>query len=171
MDGTGVKNGWFPTVSCNKGSKGRSDMSPNQDNFSITYEKSGWQIATVLDGHGKHGHFVATRAVQTIPYYLLNSQHWPTDIGAAMTEAFKLVEKDLVKESLINGTDIQSSGSTVVVAAWKGSKLWTAHCGDSRIVVGYTNHPTQQLAFQTGDHKPETPEEKRRIEKMGGEVR
>ncbi|CAE7485511.1 ANK1 [Symbiodinium natans] len=64
---------------------------PNQDNFSITRFPSGHTLALVCDGHGKKGHSsslireegaeaaelmlsghqAATRAVQTIPFLLL----------------------------------------------------------------------------------------------------
>merc|ERR1719171_3264445 len=103
MDNLAPRNGWLPVISCMKGSKGHNDISPNQDNFSITYERTGWQIACVLDGHGKDGHFVSTRAVQTIPYYLLKSESWPGDVRAALLEAFNHAEKDLQMEALVNG--------------------------------------------------------------------
>eukprot|EP00746_Dinoflagellata_sp_MGD_P013491 gnl/MRDRNA2_/MRDRNA2_129189_c0_seq1.p1 gnl/MRDRNA2_/MRDRNA2_129189_c0~~gnl/MRDRNA2_/MRDRNA2_129189_c0_seq1.p1 ORF type:complete len:463 (+),score=114.86 gnl/MRDRNA2_/MRDRNA2_129189_c0_seq1:76-1464(+) len=159
----------FPIASCMKGCKGRTDFSPNQDNFSITYCKNGWRIATCLDGHGPNGHIVATRGVQTLPYYIMTSSKFPDDMREALKEAFEMCQADLQAHALEEGYDVQASGSTIVSAVWKGNKLWTAHCGDSRLVIGYETD--KRLQFETQDHKPDDPQEKKRIESSGGEVR
>ena len=44
---------------------------PNQDNWSVTAFKGGWTLFCVHDGHGPYGHFVSTRMVQTVPWYLM----------------------------------------------------------------------------------------------------
>ena len=72
-------------------------------------------------------------------------------------------------KALEEGWDVQASGSTAACAAWKGDKVWTAHAGDSRIIIG--TEETRQVVFETTDHKPDTPAEKKRIEDSGGEVR
>lgn len=159
----------FPIASCTKGCKGRTDTSPNQDNFSITYCNNGWRIGTCLDGHGPNGHLVAHRAVQTLPYYIMKNANFPDNMRDALREAFDAVQRDLLAIALAEGYDVQASGSCAVAACWKGSKLWTAHCGDSRLVIGYETD--KRLQFETQDHKPDDPEEKQRIEESGGEVR
>ena len=61
-------------VSCQKGSKRTPNYEPpNQDNWSVTAFKSGWTLFCVHDGHGPYGHFVSTRTVQTVPWYLMES--------------------------------------------------------------------------------------------------
>jgi len=158
-----------PAITCIKGCKGRTDKTPNQDNFSLLYLNDGHAVACCMDGHGPFGHIVATQTVQTVPYYLVCSEHYPKDIPAALTEAFLLSQKDVVAKALQEGWDVQASGSTAVCAVWKGNHIWTAHAGDSRIVVG--TELKRQVVFETADHKPDTPAEKRRVEQMGGEVR
>lgn len=158
-----------PVITCVKGSKGIRDTAPNQDNFSVLYLKSGMAVACCMDGHGPFGHLVATHTVKTVPYYLINSMHFPDDMRAAFHEAFLLSQKDIVAKALEEGWDVQASGSTAACAAWKGDKVWTAHAGDSRIIIG--TEETRQVVFETTDHKPDTPAEKKRIEDSGGEVR
>eukprot|EP00927_Polykrikos_kofoidii_P006218 TRINITY_DN1252_c0_g1_i1.p1 TRINITY_DN1252_c0_g1~~TRINITY_DN1252_c0_g1_i1.p1 ORF type:complete len:486 (-),score=96.18 TRINITY_DN1252_c0_g1_i1:85-1467(-) len=158
-----------PIISCQKGSKGLRDTTPNQDNFSVTYFKNGWTLACAFDGHGPFGHLVSTRTVQTVPYFLCKSEHWPDKMEAALIEAFEQAQRDVVAAALAESWDVQASGSTAVAACWKGNKIWTANCGDSRCVVG--TETNRSLLFETMDHKPDNAKEKERIENSGGEVR
>jgi len=162
-----------PIVSCHKGSKGFRDTTPNQDNFSVTYFKNGWNMACAFDGHGPFGHIVSTRTVQSVPYFVAKSESFPANIEAAMIEAFEKSQKELVVHALENSWDVQASGSTAVACMWKmeGNKaiVWTANAGDSRCVIG--SEKTKLMLFETEDHKPQTEKEKARIEASGGEVR
>jgi len=158
-----------PVISCTKGSKGFRDTTPNQDNFSIAFFKNGFSLACCMDGHGPFGHMVSTRAVQTVPYYFINSPHFPSNIEGALVEAFERAQKEVVASALQQGWDVQASGSTAVAALWKGSTVWTANVGDSRCVIGYES--SRKMAFETADHKPTSPPEQARIEASGGEVR
>jgi len=156
-------------ISCQKGMKGVHDISPNQDNFSITYFKSGHAMACCFDGHGEYGHLVSTRTVQTVPYFFLSSKSFPDDVPDALTDAFEKAQMDVIEFARRDGWDICGSGSTAVVAVWKGSQVWTANAGDSRCVIGSIEK--SKTLFETADHKPELPEERSRIEHSGGEVR
>ncbi|KAF4655983.1 hypothetical protein FOL47_009199, partial [Perkinsus chesapeaki] len=68
---------------------------------------------------------------------------------------------------------VQASGTTAVVFMRNHLKdpevFWSAHCGDSRLVVG--TEAKRAVEFVTADHKPDTPAERERIEASGGEVR
>lgn len=162
-----------PVISCQKGSKGFGDRTPNQDNFSITCFNNGYTLACAFDGHGPWGHVVSTRTVQTVPWFLIESGFdgdvAEEDIEKALISSFERSQKDVVAHSLENGWDVQASGSTAVAALWRGNKIWTANCGDSRCVVG--TEADKKLTFETEDHKPNTETEKKRIEASGGEVR
>lgn len=164
-----------PFISCQKGSKGFRDTTPNQDNFSVTHFKSGFTLACAFDGHGPFGHIVSTRTVQTVPFFILKDCGFDapevdeTKIEASLIHAFEKSQKDVVAHSLENAWDVQASGSTAVAVLWKGNKIWTANCGDSRCAVG--TEAERKVVFETEDHKPTTPGEKARIEASGGEVR
>eukprot|EP00929_Paragymnodinium_shiwhaense_P014879 TRINITY_DN122859_c0_g1_i1.p1 TRINITY_DN122859_c0_g1~~TRINITY_DN122859_c0_g1_i1.p1 ORF type:complete len:468 (+),score=127.86 TRINITY_DN122859_c0_g1_i1:104-1507(+) len=158
-----------PIVHCQKGSKGFRDTTPNQDNFSCTFYKNGITLVCTFDGHGPYGHYVSTRTVQTVPYFLAKSASFPHDMKTALVEAFEMSQKDVFALALEENWDVQTSGSTAVAVAWKGSTVWTANCGDSRCVIG--SESDKSVVFETTDHKPDTPAEKARIEASGGEVR
>lgn len=163
-----------PIIACQKGSKGLRDTTPNQDNFSLTYFNNGYTLACAFDGHGPFGHIVSTRTVQTVPYFMLTEGGFDGDVDeaaieAALIMAFEKSQKDVVAHSLENGWDVQASGSTAVAALWRGDKVWTANCGDSRCAIGTENE--RKVVFETEDHKPTTEGEKKRIEACGGEVR
>jgi len=159
-----------PIVACQKGSKGHADTTPNQDNFSVTCYKNGFTFACAFDGHGPFGHIVSTRTVQTVPFFLGTSSSFEEgEMKKALVDAFELAQKDLLQHAMDNEWDVQASGSTAVSAAWKDNVIWTANAGDSRCVVG--SEKTKAVVFETNDHKPDTPEEKTRIEASGGEVR
>lgn len=67
----------------------------------------------------------------------------------------------------IAGREGLRDGTTAVVALLEEGTLTVAHVGDSRAVLckaGGTSHSI------TADHKPELPDEKRRIEALGGFV-
>jgi serine/threonine protein phosphatase PrpC len=68
-----------------------------------------------------------------------------------------------------------TAGTTASVAFLRNGKLYTGHCGDSGIVMGYENaRPNSERKWLahplTIDHKPESIEERRRIEACGGKV-
>merc|ERR1712007_277020 len=92
-----------------------------------------------------------------------------TNMRVALTEAFERAQKEVVALAVEEGWDIQASGTTAVAAAWKDNKIWTAHTGDSRLVIG--TETKRALLFETKDHKPTDKEEADRINSSGGEVR
>jgi len=164
--GTDLPDAFPISISCQKGDKG--DSSPNQDNFSLTCFANGYSLVCVFDGHGQWGHLVSTRAVQTVPYFLLQSKHFPSNIGEALVEAFQRAHQDVVALALRQNWNIMVSGATAVAALWKDNKVWTANCGDSRCVVASLSE--KSVIFETVDHKLENPTERARIASAGGRI-
>ncbi|CAJ1401654.1 unnamed protein product [Effrenium voratum] len=164
-----------PLISSWKGLKGRMDTSPNQDAFSVTQFKSGHTLVCVFDGHGAFGEIASTRAVQTLPFFLIKEGNFghdtidESDVERALMNAFEKAQQDVVAHSLENGWDSRTSGCTAVAALFKGNRIWTANLGDSRCIVG--SEVDKQLVFATEDHSPDNEPEKARIESLGGEVR
>ena len=154
-------------VSCLKGCKGTSDHGPNQDNFSYC-EYKGFEILTVLDGHGGGGHFVSYRAIQSLIFFLCTSPHFPLNMHSAISDAYLKCQEDLSRNSVDSGFDIQISGAACVLLVRKNNKVWISHAGDSRIVIG--NSESKDVLFETNDHKPTNAEEKKRLETSGAEV-
>ncbi|XP_054718262.1 uncharacterized protein LOC129227692 isoform X2 [Uloborus diversus] len=65
-----------------------------------------------------------------------------------------------------------TAGTTASVAFIRKGKLYTGHVGDSRIVLGCSepDNESWQAESLTIDHKPESPEERKRILESGGLV-
>ncbi|XP_064206149.1 protein phosphatase 1D-like isoform X1 [Anguilla rostrata] len=66
-----------------------------------------------------------------------------------------------------------TSGTTASVVVIRGDCMFVAHVGDSAVVLGVRDPPTErsvQAVEVTQDHKPELPQERHRIEGLGGSV-
>mmetsp|Transcript_61192 Transcript_61192/g.143166 ORF Transcript_61192/g.143166 Transcript_61192/m.143166 type:complete len:337 (+) Transcript_61192:67-1077(+) len=158
-----------PVVTCIKGTSG---LSPNQDNFSVSFLTNGWTLICCSDGHGLYGQLVATRVVQSVPYFMAQQFAVGVEedgIPDALAAAFQHAQEDLEAHSAKFGWDCEASGTTLVAALHNGYKVYTANCGDSRCIIGLEQ--SGELVFATQDHKPDLLSEQARIDAAGGEVR
>jgi len=165
--------GW----SCMKGMKPES---PNQDSFSVLVVMSKFALYSVFDGHGPSGHFVSDFVRQNVVRLFLGNEKRTSDAGTAFVEAFEtcqemlthmcegIQEKRLSVDSTENVIDASMSGTTCTMAYHdlETDVLTIAHVGDSRAVLGRGKPKEDALSAQdlTEDHKPNLPEEKKRIE-------
>ncbi|KAL4647186.1 protein phosphatase 1D [Arapaima gigas] len=66
-----------------------------------------------------------------------------------------------------------TSGTTASVVVIRGDRMYVAHVGDSGVVLGLRDQPSDHFVRAievTQDHKPELPKERERIEGLGGSV-
>lgn len=63
-----------------------------------------------------------------------------------------------------------TSGTTAAIVIIRGRKMYVAHVGDSGVVRGKIKNKLTKAEPLTSDHKPESPDEKKRIEGIGGQV-
>lgn len=66
-----------------------------------------------------------------------------------------------------------TSGTTASVVFIRGNRMYVAHVGDSAVVLGVQDDPSDPFIRSvevTQDHKPELPKERERIEGLGGSV-
>ena len=104
---------------------------------------------------------------QHLPEILSNQlKQEPDNIPAALTEGF-LEMDDKLASSFV---DCEFSGSTACVTLLKGKTLYTAWLGDSRGVLGRQTSAGLEGIDLTIDHKPDDPEEMRRIHEKNGRV-
>lgn len=90
-------------------------------------------------------------------------------IEAAMHEGYRITDEDQI--ALFRERGIDYSSCTSVTALITGDLLTIAHLGDSKIVLGRDNGAGGVVGkYLTTDHKPDMPEERRRIEKSGGSL-
>lgn len=126
------------------------------------------KIMGVFDGHANLGEKVSQYAVTELPK-LLASKLKETNgeeeqVKKALVETFVEVDKTAPAEI--------SGGCTASVILQYGKKIYFANAGDSRsfLVVYRSESQKADVIFITREDKPSLPDEKARVEKMGGKV-
>ena len=139
----------------------------------------GFNIFGVLDGHGTNGHYVS----KFLRNYLIEKISKNKEISESknLEKIYEIIKK-LNYAFLINiflksdealykqNFDVNFSGTTCVLVIQIGKKLICANVGDSRAILVYNNNNTSKIFNLSHDFKPDLPEEKKRINKMGGVV-
>lgn len=177
--------------------KENQDRASIIDPFSIPAESSfsskpiiNGTLVCLFDGHGVQGHIVASHVLHEFPK-LLASKLEALEIPAS-TEVDRKEESAIVKalkdsfiEVDIYGTpNFLLGGTTGSVTLRLGSKLYIANVGDSQTIIyslPNTTHkvpaiqqdepiPEVDMTFITHKHKALDPEERTRIENLGGKV-
>jgi len=128
----------------------------------------------VFDGHGgdKAALYAAKRHPEILEDQLReleagktgktsNSEPDEEDIIAAIKNSFVECGKEMTTEN------IKRSGTTAVVCVCLGNKVYVANVGDSRAVIAMDNGKVLRISV---DHKPDHPEEEKRIRNLGGFV-
>jgi protein phosphatase 1L len=121
--------------------------------------------AEIYDGHG--GREAARIASRMLTPYFMHA--WAKDLEKSLKERQNLYEllrqAYLAVDSHIVENNIQG-GTTAANFFIIGDRFMAANAGDTRVVIS-TGEGCLSL---TKDHKPELPEERKRIESLGGEV-
>lgn len=133
--------------------------------------KDGVSMYGVADGHGPFGHLVSFRLVQTLPHYLMTSEHYSKNWELALKEAFLKAHQDLCDFCASQKINIEASGAAGSVMVLEEQTVHIAFIGDARIMLGSWSRRDSRMIFCTSDHKPELAEERARLEAAGSEVR
>ena len=159
----------------------------NQDTYIILTNINGlkhFNIFGVLDGHGPEGHLVSQYIAH---YFELEFQNHPKLENVKNIETIYSILKskdfEIIKKIFINADhvlkkeeiDYKNSGTTCVIVIHIGEHIICANAGDSRAILIFDEENDENLnnikVFPLSfDNKPENPQEKERIIKMGGEV-
>lgn len=91
---------------------------------------------------------------------LVASSEFAQDPKAALHHAFRVTNTAFCRDH------DDESGSTAVVAMLRGNQLYVANAGDSRATICRKG----EGVAVTKDHKPDDPEEEKRVIKAGGKV-
>ena len=143
----------------------------------------GFNLFGVLDGHGSNGHFVS----QYLRNYLVEKISKNKEISESkdLNKIYEIIKKSnyalliniflKADEALYKQNfDVTFSGTTCVLVIQIGKKIICANVGDSRAILVYknntNNNPKTSIFKLSHDFKPDLPEEKKRIYKMGGVV-
>jgi len=162
--GSSAPDGWAAKLLSATGMK-NSD-SPNQDSFSYTLLDSGWILCIACDGHGEQGEVVSERVARTLPLFV--ARHLPErGPEEALRQAFAEAQQDL--ELCFRSAQIYSGATAVVCCVHhERQEVWTAHAGDSRVVLGDLDDGS--VVCITEEHKAHDPEEFKRLKAAGAQV-
>uniref|UniRef100_W8B6R7 Protein phosphatase 1D n=1 Tax=Ceratitis capitata TaxID=7213 RepID=W8B6R7_CERCA len=167
------------TGQCSQG--GRKYM---EDYFSVAYQQSEnakdleYAFIGIYDGHG--GAEAATFAKENLMMQIINQKSFWSDsdhdVLRAIREGYIATHYAMWRDQenwpkTANGL-LSTAGTTATIAFIRREKIYIGHVGDSGIALGYQNEgETFWRARQlTIDHKPESPEERARIQRSGGKV-
>lgn len=159
--------------SCRKGIK---EHSPNQDSWMVVRADGNYSVYGVFDGHGPHGHDVSNFVKDSLPKLILKDPRLKTaEVPALLRSAFERAQVLVAAADRMGELDAKLSGTTASVAIHdhQSEQLFVGHVADSTIVLGTYKDKTKtdlEAVALTRDHKPNLKDERRRIERSGGEV-
>ena len=165
---------------CKKGFAGPGVKKTNQDNFFIynNFLNNSTNIFLgVCDGHGSCGHDVSGYLVNNLPQnlnkVLINEKYNDIttinfeEISKFISSTFVQTNTDLSNDDRVDST---FSGTTCSTLIYSPTRLISANVGDSRCVLGKFDGKNWTAKNLTRDHKPNEPDEIKRIEENGGRV-
>jgi len=133
------------------------------------------RLLGVFDGHSNLGELVSQYTVTHLPE-TLSSKLGPilsSSLSAAEeSKQIQLAIVDTFVEIDRNAPAELSGGCTASIVFQIGQKIFVANAGDSRsFIATYTKSTGQvKIVYVTREDKPDLPEERARVERMGGQV-
>ena len=123
----------------------------------------------IYDGHGGEGcsEYLRDNLHKLI---CINNEYFPDNIPEAIKLGFQKAEKDFINNHALNGDNeiIDRSGSCAVIILIIDKKIYIANVGDSRCLLSMENG--KKYIEVTKDHKPNSPNELKRIKRYGGNI-
>ena len=132
-------------------------------------------LMALFDGHGERGQVTSELAVKTYPALLAKKmESVPMNAGGDGFDETILREAVIAAYKEIDDTSapVSGAGATATSILRVGNQIYHINTGDSQSFLGYyiKSKKKSGVAFITTEHKPHLPEEKTRIEAMGGTV-
>ena len=121
----------------------------------------------VFDGHA--GNQCADFLRDNLLNYIINNNFFPEDIPNAIKFGFKKIDEDYLKKyAFIDNKLVDNSGSCGLIILIISNSVYIGNVGDSRCIGSFKNGKIQKDI--TIDHKPNFPDEKKRIINNGGNI-
>mmetsp|Transcript_63596 Transcript_63596/g.184463 ORF Transcript_63596/g.184463 Transcript_63596/m.184463 type:complete len:554 (+) Transcript_63596:124-1785(+) len=151
--------------------KGQKADSPNQDSWIVMRSGSEFSVYGVFDGHGKMGHVMSAYVKRNLCKMILDDPRLgqvPTP--KVVKEAFARVTALIAEQHQAGKLPALNSGTTATVVVHDHGKkdLTIAHIGDSGCALATGS--SFKAKYLTPDHKPNCPEEAKRIVRVGGAI-
>ena len=154
---------------------GEQDDSNNDDQNEYPRDR---QLLGVFDGHANLGEKVSQYSVSQLPILLAGKLK--KEISSTNSDKDDGTDNNIVQRALIE-TFIEidktapaeiSGGCTASVIYQDGNRVYVANAGDSQsfIAVYRANSQTVSVVYVSREDKPELPDERARVEQMGGKV-
>lgn len=151
---------------------------PTQEDRFVFVEKLDEEVGGVLMGvfDGTVGDFASNTVQKIIVGHLLNSGNWKkfcesrddSSLVEAIRDMYKESDAELISLCKMAGKNYASTTAVVVVNIL--GKIFVSHLGDSRACLVHKAGENYWGEFITTDHRPDSPEERARIERSGGSV-
>ena len=123
----------------------------------------------IYDGHGGEG---CSEYLRDNLHKLIcsNNEFFPDNIPEAIKLGFQKAEKEFINKYSLNDKKeiIDKSGSCAVIILIIDKKIYVANVGDSRCLLSTENG--KKYIEVTQDHKPNAPNEIKRIKRYGGYI-
>ncbi|TMW67767.1 hypothetical protein Poli38472_007439 [Pythium oligandrum] len=116
----------------------------------------------VFDGHGGDG--AANYCVQAMCQNVIREPSFAKQPVNALKKGFVKTDQEYLK---IANKRNSEDGTTAVAVLTRGDSIYVAHAGDSRAILV---HSSGKVTALTSDHKPNRPDERKRIQELGGSV-
>ena len=160
--------GYKPTIAkaaylSRPGCNAYGNIKTNQDSFLLKESPNNTIQVGVFDGHGIQGHLVS-QAIKKF-FEQVPPENFVTKEGLA-----KIYNELSYQVNSSTTYDSVNSGSTCILVDidLMAKKILSANLGDSRAIL--LSQTTDKVIPLTYDHKPDNPEEKKRIEESGGRI-
>ena len=126
----------------------------------------------VFDGHANRGELVSEYTVQHIPELLAKRLKGLPDESVSRQNATVQALRETFIEMDKAVPAHPSGGCTASVIMKQDDKVYIANAGDSRsfVVVYRPSTNVSKVVYISREDKPSLPEEKARVESMGGQV-
>lgn len=152
----------------------------NEDRVSIilniikpsSYTGSFWPKCSffgIYDGHGGSG--CAEFLRDNLHHYVVRDENFPVNPKEALIQGFKAAENEFILNHALtqNGYDIRDkSGSCAIVVLVVDDSAYIANVGDSRAIMSKCQG--KEVTALSRDHKPDDPDESKRIQDAGGKI-
>ena len=145
-----------------------------EDHDNSDTKQSTIRLMGVFDGHAKLGELVSEYTVTTLPKLL--STKLETIIAESKVDTLQTAVQKALIETFIEldktAPAEKSGGCTASVVLQLGKDAYVANAGDSRSLIATFNKATSEvkIVYITREDKPDLPEERSRVESMGGQV-
>lgn len=121
-------------------------------------------IFCIFDGH--YGSGCANFLKDNLIKYIIQNKYFPNNPYKALQYGYNKAEEAFCEQQMIND-NIDESGSCALITLIIDDMVYVANVGDSIALIGANDG---QYTVLSEVHRPEEPEEKKRIEQNGGNV-